>query len=344
MSDATFNSNTHKPMIFIDRTISNNEKTNIKKRVIYKNSSVNCSDNNLPINNIGRIMKLSIPDNGKISRESKVLMQKLSREFICCISLYAGEICTYNKRKVVNGEDIINALSYFGYEDYTFVLLDYLDKWKNIKNLRNARLMNNYMCTGYFYSGINKENIVLNENNVIQDYSQMKHRCMNNMIKSDAETNETINKGQNLNLKGNCFEVQSNNNSVDCNANSNRSSSSDLIINEYGKRNYCLTENESRETHKNIFYGDICNTRNIKNFSIVSGVQDCSENYNINVSNSNLFNSYSDMNTTNLPKQDNIIGGYNDHINNNCLEINGEYTSDLGSETNKEKFIYCYNI
>ncbi|KAH8742004.1 CCAAT-box DNA binding protein subunit B [Cryptosporidium ryanae] len=277
MSNAKFNSDGEKTD-YVNKAVSNNGEPGIKRKVLNKNNSLNCSDENLPINNIGRIMKLSIPENGKISRESKVLMQKLSREFICCVSLHAGKICTYNKRKVVNGEDIINALSYFGYEDYTFVLLDYLDKWKNIKNLKNTRSINNYLQTEYFYSGINK-NVILDEKSVIQDYSQVKYGYINNnMIKNDEITYEPINKTPKLDTCNNHFEIQNSGNSVSRNIKLNDSFSNEFIKNEHYKRkNYLTRENESKETQKSDFYNDFENT--IHNFN-------GNHNYNLNLHNS----------------------------------------------------------
>lgn len=101
------------------------------------------SDLSLPINNIGRMMKLSIPGSAKISRESKMLMQQISKDFIGCISSQAGEICTSNKRRVLNGEDIINALSSFGFGDYTGTLINYLNVCRGLKQSRNIKSFSN---------------------------------------------------------------------------------------------------------------------------------------------------------------------------------------------------------
>lgn len=102
-------------------------------------SDSEASDLSLPINNIGRMMKLSIPGSAKISRDSKILMQQISKDFIGCISSQAGEICTSNKRRVLNGEDIINALSSFGFGDYTGTLINYLNIWKGVKQSRGVK-------------------------------------------------------------------------------------------------------------------------------------------------------------------------------------------------------------
>ncbi|TRY51815.1 Histone-like transcription factor (CBF/NF-Y) and archaeal histone [Cryptosporidium tyzzeri] len=130
--------------------VSNNRKiSNDSDQIIdnYEDSELitdsESSDLSLPINNIGRMMKLSIPGSAKISRESKMLMQQISKDFIGCISSQAGVICTSNKRRVLNGEDIINALSSFGFGDYTDTLINYLNIWRDVKQSRNIKSYSN---------------------------------------------------------------------------------------------------------------------------------------------------------------------------------------------------------
>ncbi|OII76763.1 hypothetical protein cand_027840 [Cryptosporidium andersoni] len=95
-----------------------------------------CDDSelSLPINNIGRMMRVSLPSCAKISRESKVLMQHFSKEFIGSISSKAGELCSLNKRKVLSGDDIIKALSECGFGNYVETLDTYLAFWRGSKS------------------------------------------------------------------------------------------------------------------------------------------------------------------------------------------------------------------
>ena len=58
----------------------------------------------LPIANVARIMKNSIPQNGKIAKEAKECVQECVSEFISFITSEAAERCQQEKRKTINGE------------------------------------------------------------------------------------------------------------------------------------------------------------------------------------------------------------------------------------------------
>ena len=58
----------------------------------------------LPIANVARIMKNSIPPNGKIAKEAKECVQECVSEFISFITSEAAERCQQEKRKTINGE------------------------------------------------------------------------------------------------------------------------------------------------------------------------------------------------------------------------------------------------
>ncbi|KAJ1612491.1 CCAAT-box DNA binding protein subunit B [Cryptosporidium canis] len=140
------------------------------------------SDLSLPINNIGRMMKLSVPGTAKISRESKVLMQRISKDFIGCISSQAGEICTNNKRRVLNGEDIINALYSFGFGDYTDTLINYLNIWRGVKHSRGIRPFNIYKSSNSQFN-INDSNLNFTDNtnnvHITENNSSFGYNCTN---------------------------------------------------------------------------------------------------------------------------------------------------------------------
>ena len=61
----------------------------------------------LPIANVARIMKNSIPQNGKIAKEAKECVQECVSEFISFITSEAAERCQQEKRKTINGEGIL---------------------------------------------------------------------------------------------------------------------------------------------------------------------------------------------------------------------------------------------
>ncbi|KAL2756831.1 hypothetical protein ACRALDRAFT_2102437 [Sodiomyces alcalophilus JCM 7366] len=84
----------------------------------------------LPIANVARIMKNALPDNAKIAKEAKECMQECVSEFISFITSEASEKCHQEKRKTVNGEDILFAMTSLGFENYAEALKIYLSKYR----------------------------------------------------------------------------------------------------------------------------------------------------------------------------------------------------------------------
>ncbi|GAB7341720.1 hypothetical protein MBLNU457_g0058t1 [Dothideomycetes sp. NU457] len=84
----------------------------------------------LPIANVARIMKGALPDNAKIAKEAKECMQECVSEFISFITSEASEKCQQEKRKTVNGEDIIFAMTSLGFENYSEALKIYLARYR----------------------------------------------------------------------------------------------------------------------------------------------------------------------------------------------------------------------
>ncbi|EWC45520.1 hypothetical protein DRE_05378 [Drechslerella stenobrocha 248] len=86
----------------------------------------------LPIANVARIMKTALPDNAKIAKEAKECMQECVSEFISFITSEASEKCQQEKRKTVNGEDILFAMTSLGFENYAEALKIYLAKYREV--------------------------------------------------------------------------------------------------------------------------------------------------------------------------------------------------------------------
>jgi histone H3/H4 len=84
----------------------------------------------LPIANVARIMKTALPENAKISKEAKECMQECVSEFIAFVTSEAAEKCQQEKRKTVNGEDLLFAMSSLGLEQYAEVLKIYLARYR----------------------------------------------------------------------------------------------------------------------------------------------------------------------------------------------------------------------
>jgi nuclear transcription Y subunit beta len=86
---------------------------------------------------VARIMKNALPDNAKIAKEAKECMQECVSEFISFITSEASEKCQQEKRKTVNGEDILFAMTSLGFENYSEALKVYLSKYREQQNQSN---------------------------------------------------------------------------------------------------------------------------------------------------------------------------------------------------------------
>ncbi|KAI0747228.1 histone-fold-containing protein [Daedaleopsis nitida] len=85
-------------------------------------------DRFLPIANVSRIMKGSVPGTAKISKEAKECVQECVSEFISFITSEAAEKCQLEKRKTIGGEDILYAMITLGFENYAETLKIHLAK------------------------------------------------------------------------------------------------------------------------------------------------------------------------------------------------------------------------
>ncbi|MEM7516835.1 MAG: histone-fold protein [Planctomycetota bacterium] len=92
-------------------------------------------DRLLPIANIARIMKQKLPANAKISKEAKETVQECVSEFISFVTSEASDKCRNDKRKTVNGGDVLFAMKTLGFEQYCEVLELYLTKYRDVNKL-----------------------------------------------------------------------------------------------------------------------------------------------------------------------------------------------------------------
>ncbi|KAI5057478.1 hypothetical protein GOP47_0027493 [Adiantum capillus-veneris] len=95
--------------------------------------SVKEQDRLLPIANVSRIMKRALPANAKISKDAKETLQECVSEFISFITGEASDKCQREKRKTVNGDDLLWAMSTLGFEDYIEPLKLYLQKYRELE-------------------------------------------------------------------------------------------------------------------------------------------------------------------------------------------------------------------
>lgn len=127
-------------------------------RASSKTEKIDCYDANIRnFAPVARIMKLALPENAKIAKEAKECMQECVSEFISfitsegkpCLSreaqavfsqlraklintFEASEKCHQEKRKTVNGEDILFAMTSLGFENYAEALKIYLSKYREV--------------------------------------------------------------------------------------------------------------------------------------------------------------------------------------------------------------------
>ncbi|KAL3531893.1 hypothetical protein ACH5RR_005414 [Cinchona calisaya] len=93
-------------------------------------SGVREQDRLLPIANISRIMKKALPTNGKIAKDAKETVQECVSEFISFITSEASDKCQREKRKTINGDDLLFAMATLGFEDYIDPLKVYLTRYR----------------------------------------------------------------------------------------------------------------------------------------------------------------------------------------------------------------------
>ena len=101
-------------------------------------SSPKEQDRLLPIANVGRIMKKALPANAKISKEAKETVQECVSEFISFITGEASDKCQKEKRKTINGDDLLWAMTTLGFEDYVEPLKVYLQRFREMEGEKTA--------------------------------------------------------------------------------------------------------------------------------------------------------------------------------------------------------------
>jgi histone H3/H4 len=76
-------------------------------------------------------MRKSIPQAAKISKDAKECAQECVSEFISFITSEASEKCVTEKRKTINGDDILIAMTALGFDNYVEPLRLYLNKLRD---------------------------------------------------------------------------------------------------------------------------------------------------------------------------------------------------------------------
>ncbi|XP_027364452.1 nuclear transcription factor Y subunit B-like [Abrus precatorius] len=101
-------------------------------------SSSKEQDRFLPIANVSRIMKRALPANAKISKEAKETVQECVSEFISFITGEASDKCQREKRKTINGDDLLWAMTTLGFENYVGPLKVYLNNYRETEGEKSS--------------------------------------------------------------------------------------------------------------------------------------------------------------------------------------------------------------
>ncbi len=96
----------------------------------YREIEIREQDRYLPIANIARIMKRVLPGNSKIAKDAKESIQACVSEFISFITSEASDKCQLEKRKTINGDDLLWAMGTLGFDQYGEPLRIYLAKYR----------------------------------------------------------------------------------------------------------------------------------------------------------------------------------------------------------------------
>jgi len=94
-------------------------------------TEVHLQDRYLPIANLNRILKRGLPPNAKVTKDAKEAIQESVSEFISFVTSEASDKCIQEKRKTINGDDLLWAMGTLGFEHYIEPLRLYLVKYRD---------------------------------------------------------------------------------------------------------------------------------------------------------------------------------------------------------------------
>ncbi|EHA8586865.1 nuclear transcription factor Y subunit B-3-like [Cocos nucifera] len=83
-------------------------------------------------------MKKALPANAKISKDAKETVQECVSEFISFITGEASDKCQREKRKTINGDDLLWAMTTLGFEEYVEPLKVYLHKFREMEGEKGS--------------------------------------------------------------------------------------------------------------------------------------------------------------------------------------------------------------
>nr|VZI11749.1 unnamed protein product [Spirometra erinaceieuropaei] len=125
----------------------NDHETEYQTGDAVQQSPLREQDRFLPIANVSKIMKRAIPPNGKVAKDAKECVQECVSEFISFITSEAAERCQNEKRKTINGEDILCAMGSLGFENYVEPLKTFLLKLRDASKIDSSMLNDPALAT-----------------------------------------------------------------------------------------------------------------------------------------------------------------------------------------------------
>lgn len=125
-------------IILVGMADSDNESGGHNNSNANSELSAREQDRFLPIANVSRIMKKALPANAKISKDAKETVQECVSEFISFITGEASDKCQREKRKTINGDDLLWAMTTLGFEEYVEPLKIYLQKYREMEGEKTS--------------------------------------------------------------------------------------------------------------------------------------------------------------------------------------------------------------
>lgn len=77
----------------------------------------------------------------QIAKDARECVQECVSEFISFITSEASERCHTEKRKTINGEDILFAMQALGFDNYVEPLKLYLQKFRDVSKINQVRTL-----------------------------------------------------------------------------------------------------------------------------------------------------------------------------------------------------------
>jgi len=107
----------------------------------------------------------------KVAKEARECVQECVSEFISFITSEASERCQAEKRKTINGEDILFAMSTLGFDNYVEPLKLYLQKYREA--MKGERQMEAELSNlgGEVMAGQQLQALTASEGDVLLTYS-----------------------------------------------------------------------------------------------------------------------------------------------------------------------------